>query len=299
MWTEEIGIKLPANVEPVPVRAIGSNTDWSTSLEGVDTVIHLAARVHVLKDALSDPISAYREVNVFGTERLARAAADRGVKRLVFMSSVKVHGEENEEPYKESDPPNPQDPYSASKLEAELGLKRVSAETGLEIVIIRSPLVYGPGVRANFLQLLRIVDKGIPLPFLNVDNKRSMIFLGNLLDALITCAKHSSAAGEIYLVSDGDDVSTPVLIRRLAEALDRPTRLFGVPIGLTEAMAKAFGQTAAIRRLLGSLRVDARKLSHDTGWNPPFGMGKGLRQTAAWYRNQNSRDSLGKNKTKF
>ena len=223
---------VPEGVEPVRIESVGSRTPWSEALAGVDTVLHLAARVHIMSDPASDPLRGVLEVNALGTERLAREAARAGVRRLVFVSSIKVNGEESGIPYTEAAPAQPSDPYGISKSEAEKALRRVEAETGLEVVVLRPTLVYGPGVKANFLNLLKVVRRGIPLPLGSIDNRRSLIFLGNLVDALALCLSHPEAAGETFLVSDGEDVSTSELLRRCAGALGVAPRLFPVPAAL-------------------------------------------------------------------
>lgn len=275
--------KTPQGAEEYLIDSIDQDTDWGKAFDGIDTVIHLAARVHVMDEAAGDPLAEYRRINVAGTEKLARSAAAAGVKRLVFMSSVKVNGEEAPAPYTEDSVPAPQDPYGVSKLEAELVLRKISDETGLEVVVIRPPLVYGPGVKANFYKLMRTVARGVPLPFGSVNNSRSLVYLGNLLDAIITCAQHPAAAGKVFFVSDGDDVSTPELVRRLAAALGRPARLVGVPVVLMRLGGSLTGKTSAVDRLLGSLTVDISRIRTELGWKPPFTMAAGLKETAKWF----------------
>ncbi|RNC68867.1 MAG: SDR family oxidoreductase [Desulfuromonadales bacterium] len=265
-----------------------ADDSWSAILSGVDTVVHLAARVHVMADESSDP-AAYRLANVAGTEHLAREAARAGVSRFIFLSSVKVNGEGRDTPYTEADEPAPLDPYGNSKWEAETTLRQVAAEAGLEVVIIRPPLVYGPRVKANFLRLLQIVRQGMPLPFTGINNRRSLIYLGNLVDAIITCVSHPKAAGQTYLVSDGDDVSTPELVRRTGEALGRPARLFPFPPALMRLAGRLFGKAAAVERLLGSLAVDDSKIRRELGWKPPFTMKEGLKETAEWFNHETNR----------
>ena len=286
VWDGEPFPSLPKGIETVTIGSIGPDTDWGKAFDGIDTVIHLAARVHVMDEAAGDPLAEYRRVNVAGTEKLARSAAAAGVRRLVFMSSVKVNGEEASAPYTETDVPAPQDPYGVSKLEAEMVLRKISAETGLEIVIIRPPLVYGPGVRANFHKLMRTVARGVPLPLACVKNSRSLVYLGNLLDAIKICAEHPAAAGKVFFVSDGDDVSTPELVRRLAAALGRPARLVCVPAGLMRLAGRVTGKTAALDRLLGSLTVDTGRIRTELGWKPPFTMAEGLTETAKWFKHE-------------
>lgn len=284
VWTFEPSTSLQAGVQAAPIETIGPDTDWSVALNGIEIVIHLAARVHVMDETCGDPLTAYRQVNVAGTENLARQAAAQGVKRLVFLSSVKVHGEETEIPYEEQLAPAPQDPYGVSKLEAEQVLHKISAETGLEVVIIRPPLIYGPGVKANFLNLLKIVDKDIPLPLASITNARSLLYLGNLIDAIVLCINHPQAAGQVFLVSDGEDVSTSELIRRVATALGRPARLFPFPPSLMRLAGKLTGKSMAVDRLLGSLVIDSGKIQRELGWTPPYTMADGLSATAKWYK---------------
>jgi len=289
-------------VENVGVCALGKSTNWIAALEGVDVVIHLAARVHVMKDEATDPLAKFLAVNLHGTENLARQAVRAGVKRLVYVSSIKVngdgcphplplsHGERGERVYRESDAPNPQGPYAVSKWQAEQALHRVAKETGLEVVIVRPPLVYGPGVKGNFIKLLVAVDKGIPLPLASVRNKRSLIYLGNLVDALIACATHPTAAGQTYLVSDGEDISTPGLLRLLGAAMGHPARLLPCPPALLKLAGRLTGKTEQVERLLGSLRVDSGNIRRELGWVPPYTLRQGLRATGEWYRDVHGRN---------
>jgi nucleoside-diphosphate-sugar epimerase len=275
---------LPTGTEVVTIKSIGAETSWTESLAGVDTVIHLAARVHVMKDTATDPLTAFREVNVAGTEALARCAAASGVRRFVFMSSIKVIGEGKSEPYTELDQPLPKDSYAVSKWEAEQILRQIAESTRMEVVILRPPLVYGPGVKANFLKLLKLVDSGIPLPFGSIDNHRSLIYLGNLVDAIMTSITHAEAAGNTYLVSDSECVSTRELVCRLGRALDKPARLLVAPVFLLKLAGLMFGKTAAENRLTGSLVIDITKIMSELGWCPPFTMDEGLRDTAQWFK---------------
>lgn len=272
-------------VERVTVEPLSESCDYTTALQDVDIVMHLAARVHIMQETTTNPLQEFRKVNLHGTERLARQAAQAGVKRLVFMSTIGVNGDNSgDKPYTVGDVPHPHNPYSVSKYEAELALRQISIETGMEIVIIRAPLVYGPGNPGNFQSLLRIVSKGIPLPLASVANKRSLIYVGNLVDALAACATHPAAAGKTYLVSDGKDVSTPELIRRTAAALGVPARLFPLPASLMHLAGTVTGKSAAVNRLLGSLTVDSSAIRHELGWKPPFTMSEGLSETAAWFK---------------
>ena len=265
----------------VRVGAIDDKTDWTDALRDIVVVIHLAARGHVMTDKASNPSAEFRRVNVAGTENLARQAARAGVKRLVYVSSIKVNGEATEgvRKFSELDAPVPQDPYGVSKYEAEQALHRVAAETGLEVVIVRPPLVYGAGVKGNFAQMLKVLALGIPLPLASVGNRRSLIYVGNLVDALILCATHPAAAGQTYLVSDGDDVSTPELLRELGDAMGHPARLLPCPQALLKLAGRLTGKADQVERLLGSLRVDSDKIRRELGWTPPYTPQQGLQLT--------------------
>lgn len=277
---------LPPGVEIVQIQLIGPDTDWSNALTGIDTVVHLAARVHVMRETDADPQAAFRSVNVAGTKRLALMAAKAGVRRFVFLSSVGVNGNVTyERPFSEEDVPDPHNAYALSKLEAEQALKEIASETGMEVVIIRSPLVYGPSNPGNFLRLLNLVDKGVPLPLALLNNRRSLIYLGNLVDAIVTCINHPKAVGQTFLVSDGDDVSTPELIRRVADVLGKPARLLPFPPALMRLAGKLTGKSDAVDRLLGSLTIDSSKIRQELGWNPPYTMEQGLKETGEWFRN--------------
>jgi nucleoside-diphosphate-sugar epimerase len=283
---EETG-HFPEEVERIIVQPLSGLSDYSSALHGINTVIHLAARVHIMQDTSSNPLEEFRKVNLHGTERLARQAAETGVKRFVFMSTIGVNGDNSgDKPYTEINGIHPHNPYSISKYEAELVLHRIALETCMDVVIIRAPLVYGPGNPGNFLSILRIVTKKLPLPLASVVNKRSLIYAGNLVDALTICAKHPAAAGQTYLVSDGEDVSTPELIRRTAKALGLPARLFSVPGSLIRLAGKLTGKSATVNRLTGSLTVDTSKIRQELGWKPPFTMEEGLAATAEWFKRQ-------------
>ena len=282
--------QLSADGETVTVGDVDAATKWADALKGVDTVMHLAARVHVMKDKSADPLTEYLKVNLYGTSNLAQQAASAGVKRLVYVSTVKVNGEQTSEerPYIESDVPDPQDPYAVSKLQAEEVLHSISVETGLEVVIVRPPLVYGPGVKGNFFSLLAAIDKGVPLPLAGANGLRSMVYVGNLVDALVACATQPAAAGQTYLVSDGEDVSTAMLVEKLSHALGRNSRSFYLPPGLLRAAAIVLRRTEQVDRLFGSLRVNDQKLRTELGWAPPYTMEQGLKATADWYRSNSS-----------
>lgn len=269
----------------VVVGAIDGHTDWSNALRDVDVVIHLAARVHVMKDDAADPLAEFLKVNLHGTENLARQAAQAGVKRLVYVSSIKVNGEGTAEnqPYSESDQANPQDPYGISKWRAEQALQRIAQETGLEVVMVRPTLVYGAGVKGNFISLMTAIDKGIPLPLAGAKNLRSLLYVGNLVDALIACATLSAAAGQTYLLSDNEDISTAMLVEKIASALGRKSRSFYFPPGLLRVAAGVLGRSAQVDRLFGSLQVSNQKIRNELNWHPPFTVEQGLRATADWY----------------
>jgi nucleoside-diphosphate-sugar epimerase len=263
---------------------IDENTDWKTALRGIEAVVHTAARVHVMKERPADPLKAYRSVNVHGTMKLARQAAASGVRRFVFISTVKVNGEENTAAYNEADKPAPADPYGISKLQAEKELLKLTCQTGMEVVVLRPPLIYGPGVRANFLKLLQAVDRGLPLPLASIDNRRSLIYIENFVDAIVLCLRHPKAAGQTFLVSDGQNQSTPDLIRRIAAALGRSPRLIHFSPKILQCLARGVGKGQVVDRLIGSLTVDDTKIRHYLGWRPPFTIEYGLEKTVDWYK---------------
>lgn len=273
--------------ERVVVGDIGPATTWEGALTDVDVIVHLAARVHVMRETEADPLTKYREVNVFGTDRLARMAADAGVKRLIYVSTIKVNGEETQEkPFAESDPPEPGDPYAVSKWEAEQALHRVAGITSLEVVVVRPPLIYGPGVKGNLMNLMRAVQNGWPLPLGSCDNRRSLIGLRNFVDFLTLCAEHPSAAAKTFLVSDGEDLSTPALIRRLAVAMGRPARLLSVPPSWLRTATRLLGRPGVYERLCGSLQVDSGLARRTLGWEPPETVNDGLARTVESFLQQ-------------
>ena len=276
---------LPTGVERFIVGEINESTHWQSALNGCDVVIHLAARVHVMRESAKNPLEEFRRVNVQGTEHLARSAVANGVKRFVYVSSIKVNGEEalGGKSYAERDMPMPEDAYGISKWEAEQALHRVAEEMRLEVVIVRPPLVYGAGVKGNFAQLLSVLARSIPLPLASIKNQRDLIYVGNLVDALIACATHPNAAGQTYLVSDGESVSTPDLIRNLANALGKPNLAFPFPISVMRFCAGLLGKSAAVDRLTQSLQIDSSKIRKELGWQPPYTMQQGLKATADWY----------------
>jgi nucleoside-diphosphate-sugar epimerase len=273
--------------EQVLVGDLGPDTDWREAVAGIDTVVHLAARVHVMYESSSDPLAEFVRANVDGSLALARAASAAGVRRFVYLSSIKVNGERtNSAPFTERGAPAPVDPYGESKARAEASLRELERQAGLEVVVLRPPLVYGPGVKANFLQLMHWVDRGLPLPFGSVHNRRSLVFVGNLAGALVGCTEHPAAAGRTFLVSDGTDLSTRDLVERLAVALRRPVRLVPLPAGLLQLAATLTGRRAQADRLLDSLRIDASALRETLGWQPPFDLDRAFALTADWYRSQ-------------
>jgi len=273
------------------VRGVDRDTDWVEALFGVGTVIHCAARVHVMDEPTAYPLTEFRRVNVDGTLNLARQAATAGVRRFVFLSSIKVNGEGTvlECPYREDDQPAPLDPYGISKYEAEEGLLALAAETGMQVVIIRPVLVYGPGVKANFLSMMRWLSRGIPLPFGAIHNKRSLVALDNLVDLIVTCIDHPAAANQVFLVSDGEDLSTTDLLRRMASALGKPARLLPVPAWLLEFGARLLCKQDLAQRLCGSLQVDISKTRELLGWTPPVSVDEGLRKTAEYFLEHRSK----------
>jgi UDP-glucose 4-epimerase len=275
------------NEEIVSVGDIGAHTDWSEGLKGVDTVIHCAARAHVMNEIEVDPLTVYRNVNVSGTRRLAEQAADMGVRRFIYLSSIKVNGEftKNGEAFKAADAPKPEDAYAVSKMESERDLFEIAKNTGMEVVCIRPPLVYGPGVKGNFLVLLRWLKRGVPLPLGAVYNRRSFVALDNLVDLIITCINHPAAANQSFLVSDDDDLSTTELLRRMGDALNRPARLIPVPSRLLYWGAKLTGKDILAQRLLDNLHIDISKTKDRLGWEPLISFDTGLRKTAEWYLN--------------
>lgn len=275
----------PSRVIPVQTGELSSVTDWSAALRGVEKVVHCAARVHVMRDKTRDPLGAYRQVNVDGTLCLARQAAEAGVSRFVFVSSIKVNGESTKQghPFTADDAPAPLDPYGVSKLEAEQGLQEISLRTGMELVIVRPPLVYGPRVPANFLRLLQIVDKNIPLPLGGVKNKRSIVSIYNLVDFLVHVASHPAAAGGCFLVSDDQDLSTPDLVRKIGKCFGKRVFVFPVPEMLLKLAGIATGKGHDVERLLGSLQVDIKK-AKDLGWSPVISLDDALGKTVSWYR---------------
>ncbi len=276
---------LPSCVARRIVDGVFGRTDWTAALSGQQVVIHCAGRAHVMKDTEADPLAAFRTVNLDGTLNLARQSIAAGVKRFVFISSIGVNGVQSAlgNPFSEIDKPNPHNAYSISKWEAEQGLLRVAEGTGLEVVIIRPPLVYGPHAPGNFGSLVSWLRRGVPLPLGAIHNRRSMVALDNLVDLIVTCIDHPAAANQTFLVSDGEDLSTTQLLQRLGRALGKPARLLPVPATLLKAGAALVGKPAIAQRLCGSLQVDISKTQQLLGWAPPLSVDEGLKRAAEGY----------------
>ena len=278
----DMSTNFPAGVRSIPFASLDAVFDWSDGLKDVDCVVHAAARVHVMNDFSADPLVAFREVNVDFTLNLARQAAASGVKRFIFISSIKVNGEGTESgiAFNADDVPAPIDAYGTSKREAEQGLQALAAVTGMEVVIIRPVLVYGPGVKANFLSMMRWLYRGVPLPFGAIHNRRSFVAIDNLVDLIVICSGHPAAANQIFLASDGEDVSTTQLLRKLAGAMGKPARLLPIPVWLMSGAASLLGRRALSQRIFGSLQVDISKNRQLLGWIPPITLDNALALTA-------------------
>lgn len=284
---------LPPRVEGIVVGELSRETDWSAASREIDVIVHLAGRAHVLRDRA---VEDYYSTNVGASRNLAEAAAAAGVKRLVFVSSVKAMGETSstDRPWTEEDSCFPQGSYGKSKRQAELALFDVAKRTPMEVVVLRPPVVYGPGVGANIYRMLRAIERGWPLPLRSVKNRRSFIFVGNLVDAMIRAMEHSKASGGTFLVSDGKDLSTPELIRAIARAFGKPARLVPVPPALLRFGGAILGLSEEVERLLGSLTVDIAKVRRLLEWQPPFRIGEGLERTVEWYREAKARAPLAR-----
>lgn len=270
-------------VEVVVTGDIGPATAWEDALSGVDAVVHLASRVHVMHETEADPLRAFRSVNTEGSMVLARAAAAAGVKQFIYLSTVKVIGERTGAvPFSDASPLQPTDPYAISKLEAELALFRIESETGMRVTVLRPPLVYGVGVKGNFLRMLAWVRAGYPLPLGAIHNQRSLLYLGNLVDAIVASLARPVFGGA-YVLSDGEDVSTPELIRRLAQQMHAPARLLPVPVSALHWLGRITGRVETVRRLTDSLVVDGARFRNETGWTPRYTLDQGLNETAQWY----------------
>ena len=266
------------------VSDLSADTNWSEALAGINVVVHCAARVHIMNEASVDPLTAFREVNVKGTAGLVKQVVDSVVRRFIYISSVKVNGEVTDgNPFRADDTPAPEDPYGISKWEAEQVLRGIADETNLEIVIIRPPLIYGPGVSANFLRLMQGVMLGVPLPLGAINNSRSFVALDNLVDLIETCLDHPEAVDQTFLVSDGEDLSIKSLLQRTAVALGKPARLISVPVSVLRVMLRLFGRANFAKRLCGSLQVDISKTRDCLGWSPPVSVDDALRKTAKYF----------------
>ncbi len=273
----------PASVDVVVVGNIDGATDYSAALNGVDVVVHAAARAHIMRDEVADPLAEYRKVNVEGTLNLAKQAVAAGVKRFVYISSIKVNGESTTglKAFTEADAAKPEDPYGISKYEAEQGLRLLAEETGLDVVIIRPPLVYGPGVKANFLSFVKLSATGVPLPFGSVDNQRSMVYVGNLVNLIVCCINHPAAANQTFLVSDGEDVSLRNLVTYIRLCLGRSPRLLPAPLWLFKLAGAVTDKQGVVDRLVGDLQVDSSKARTLLEWVPPFTVSQGIEATMA------------------
>ncbi len=278
-------IDTPSRVQTVQVADLTATTDWTDALNGVDVVIHSAARVHVMNEVSTDPLTEFRKVNVDGTLALARQAVAAGVQRFVFVSSIKVNGEGTElgQPYTADTLVQPSDPYGVSKYEAEQALLVLAQETGLEVVIVRPVLVYGPGVKANFRNMMKWVQRGMLLPLGAIHNKRSLVALDNLVDLILTCVEHPAAVNQVFLASDGNDLSTTQMLQQLGMALDKPARLLPVPMSWLNKTFELLNKRSFTQRLCGSLQVDISKNKQLLGWTPPVSVEDAMRKTAAAY----------------
>ena len=273
-------IQFPSQIEVLENMDASSNTNWTDALRDIDVVVHLFARVHVMDDKVADPLLEFRNINVNATIALANAAAKQGIKRFVFLSSVKVNGESTfHKPFSESDLPHPQDAYAISKWEAEEALRKISKDTGMEVVIIRSPLVYGPNVKANFLKMMQYIKRGIPLPLGAIQNKRSLIGVDNLVDFITTTISHPKAAHQSFLISDDEDISTTDLLRRIGKHIGKPARLIPLHPKILTFIFNILGRQDFGDRLLGSLEVDITKAKKLLAWSPPKTLDEGLRAT--------------------
>lgn len=278
--------KLPYGAIALVVKNIDGETNWENLPKGIDAVVHLAARVHIKKETSQDPIKEFRSINTEGTTTLALSAARSGVGRFVFMSTIGVNGKvSGDKPFKETDIPVPHNMYSISKREAEINLEVIGKEHSMEIVCVRSPLLYGAGDPGNFHTLLKAVDLGVPLPIRGIKNKKSFLYVGNLVDALLACTVNPKAKGT-YIVSDGKDVSTAEMVELIAKELNRPANLFSFPLWLTRIIAKSMGQLSSFDQLISTLVVDSSKIKNELNWTPPYEMEEGVKETIKWYQNR-------------
>jgi len=275
-------------LKPLPIRDLA---DLTPHLPQIDVIVHLAARVHQMRDTAPDPLAAFRAVNTTASALLAQVAAQSGVKRFIYLSSIKVNGEHTRpgQPFTAQDPPHPQDPYAISKAEAEIQLRQIAHSTGLEVVIIRPPLIYGPGVKANFRSLITWVDRCLPLPFGSIDNRRSLVALPNLVDLIITCLTHPAAANQTFLVSDNHDLSTTGVLKAMAKALGKPSLLIPIPSPWLQTLATLTGKPNLAQRLCSSLQVDIRPTQHRLNWTPPVSISDAMAITAQDFQRQKNR----------
>jgi UDP-glucose 4-epimerase len=273
------------NLNFIHVEDIGINKNYSQALTKVDLVIHCAARAHIMRENKNDCLQLYREVNVYDTLNLAKQAVSLGIKRFIFLSSVKVNGEKTltNNSFKHDDIPKPEDAYGISKLEAEKALRSLSYKTGMELVIIRAPLVYGEGVKGNFLRLLNLCNKKISLPFASINNIRSMIYVDNLIDLITCCIDHPKAAGEVFLISDEENISTTELIKKIKKFMYKPERLFPLPLFFFKLLGQLMRKSSEINRLLDSLIVDTSHTRKVLSWKPKISLEEGLQKTVHWY----------------
>ncbi|OOG44805.1 hypothetical protein B0B52_06120 [Polaromonas sp. A23] len=278
--------KTPAAAAPslqyLKMDDIDERTNWAAALSGIDSVVHLAARVHFMQETAADPLAEFQRVNVALALNLARQAAAAGVRRFVFISSIKVNGETTPigQPFTAEDTPRPLDAYGVSKLEAEQALQELARQTGMQVVIIRPVLVYGPGVKANFHEMMRWLLKGIPLPLGSLENRRSLVALDNLVDLIARCLSHPAAANQIFLVSDGEDMTMTELLQRTAAAFDKPARLLPIPMFGLQMAGRLLGRESVIQRLCDTLQVDISKTRHVLDWEPPVSADIALRRAA-------------------
>ncbi|WP_417819575.1 UDP-glucose 4-epimerase family protein [Terasakiella sp.] len=278
--------KTDLNCDWLQISDMDGNTDWADKLTGIDVVIHLAARVHMMQEGASDPLATYRAINRDGTLCLAKAAQSQGVTRFVFLSTIKVNGEktQKDQPFGVVIDQPPVDPYGLSKWEAEEGLRTLAQQTGLEVCILRPPLVYGPGVKANFLSFLKLADKALPVPFKCLHNQRSLVNVENLADALMVCSQHPNAAHKTYLISDGHDLSVADMFALMAQKLKRPCRMIPLPVFVLKILGRITGKSAAIDRLTQSLQVDGQTIQKELNWTPPVSVESGFEKMVSWYK---------------
>jgi nucleoside-diphosphate-sugar epimerase len=271
-------IQFPSQIKAIESMDASSDTNWTDALRDIDVVVHLLARVHIMDDKAADPLKEFRNINVDVTIALAKEAARQGIKRFIFLSSVKVNGESTfDRPFTETNLAHPEDAYAISKWEAEEALRQIAKETGMEVVIIRSPLVYGPNVKANFLKMMQFVKRGVPLPLGSIQNKRSLIGIDNLVDFITTTISHPKAANQTFLISDNEDISTTDLLRRIGECLEKPARLIPISPRILSFLFKIIGRQDFGDRLLGSLQVDITKAKKLLAWSPPLTLNEGLK----------------------